>query len=81
MPVNERRRGHRRAQARRLADAAEGEHGNVKATKGRERVFVLAAHGKSGRDFTFEEDGTQGKELVIRFEYHPATLTDWPRDA
>jgi len=53
----------------------------VKAAEGKERLFVLAVPGKSGHDFIFEEDGTQGKELVIRFEYHPATLTDWPGDA
>jgi len=65
----------------RLADAAEGEHGNVKAAEGRDRVFILAAPGESGRDFIAEEDGEQGKELVIRFEYRPATLADWPDDA
>ena len=65
----------------RLADAAEGEHGNVKAAEGKDRVFILAAPGESGRDFIAEEDGEQGKELVIRFEYRPATLTDWPEDA
>ena len=65
----------------RLADAAEGEHGNVKAAEGKDRVFILAALGESGRDFIAEEDGEQGKELVIRFEYRPATLTDWPEDA
>jgi len=64
----------------RLADAAEGEHGNVKAAEGKDRVFLLAAPGESGRDFIAEEDGEQGKELVIRFEYHPATLTDWSED-
>jgi len=64
----------------RLADAAEGEHGNVKAAEGKDRVFILAAPGVSGRDFIAEEDGEQGKELVIRFEYRPATLTDWPED-
>ena len=64
----------------RLADAAEGEHGNVKAAEGKERVFILAEPGESGRDFIAEEDGEQGKELVIRFEYRPATLTDWPDD-
>jgi adenine-specific DNA-methyltransferase len=64
----------------RLADAAEGEHGNVKAAEGKDRVFILAAPGESGRDFIAEEDGEQGKELVIRFEYRPATLTDWPDD-
>jgi len=65
----------------RLADAVEGEHGNVKAAEGKDRVFILAAAGDSGRDFIAEEDGEQGKELVIRFEYRPATLIDWPDDA
>ena len=64
----------------RLADAAEGEHGNVKATDGKDRVFILAAPGDSGHDFIAEEDGEQGKELVIQFEYSPATLTDWPEE-
>ena len=64
----------------RLAEAAEGEHGNVKAAEGKDRVFILAAPGVSGRDFIAEEDGEQDKELVIRFEYRPATLTDWPED-
>ena len=64
----------------RLADAAEGEHGNVKAVEGTNRVFILAAPGESGRDFITETDGDQGKELAIRFEYRPATLTDWPED-
>jgi len=54
----------------RLVDATEGEHGNVKPTNG-DRVFVLAEP-----DFIAEEDG----ELIIRFEYRPATLTDWPED-
>jgi adenine-specific DNA-methyltransferase len=60
----------------RLADAAEEEHGNVKPTEGKDRVFLLTAPGESGRDFIAEEDG----ELVIRFEYRPATLADWPED-
>ena len=64
----------------RLTDAAEGEHGNVKAAEGKDRVFILSAPGASGRDFIAEEHGGQGKELVIRFEYRPATLTDWPED-
>lgn len=72
----------------RLSGAAEGEHGNVKAAEGKDRVFILVASGESGRDpstssgqsFIAEEDGEQGKELVIRFEYRPATLTDWPDD-
>ena len=65
----------------RLADAAEGEHGNVKAAEGKDRVFILSPPGKSGRDFIAEEDGEHGKELVIRFEYRPATLADWPENA
>jgi adenine-specific DNA-methyltransferase len=65
----------------RLVDAAEGEHGNVKAAEGKDRVFILEGPGESGRDFIAEEDGEQGKELVIRFEYRPATLTDWPDGA
>ena len=54
-----------------LVDAAEGEHGNVKAAEGRDRVFVL-----SPEDFIAEVDG----ELELRFEYRPATLEDWPAD-
>ena len=64
----------------RLADAAEGEHGNVKAAERKNRVFILAAPGDSGHDFIGEEDGEQGKELVILFEYRPAKLTDWSDD-
>ena len=60
----------------RLADAAEGEHGNIKAAEGKDRVFLLTAASESGHDFIAEENG----ELVIRFEYRPATLTDWPDD-
>ena len=60
----------------RLVNAAEGEHGNVRAAEGKDRVFILAAPGESGRDFIAEEDGEQGEELVIHFEYRPATLTD-----
>jgi adenine-specific DNA-methyltransferase len=61
----------------RLVDAVEGEHGNVKAAEGKDRVFILMV----ANDFIAEEVGEQGKELVIRFEYRPATLTDWPDDA
>lgn len=61
--------------------AAEGEPGNVKAAKGKDRVFILAAPGESGRDFLAEEAGEQGQELAIRFEYCPATLCDWPDEA
>lgn len=53
-----------------LVDAAEGEHGNVRPTEGKERVFILA------KDFIGEENG----ELSIRFEYRAATLDDWPDD-
>ena len=64
----------------RLADAAEGEHGNVKAAEGKDRLFILAAQGESGRDFLVEEDSEHGNELVVLFEYRPATLTDWPEE-
>ena len=58
----------------RLADAAEGEHGNVKAAGDRKRVFVLA-----GGDFAADETGESGtSELVLRFEYRPAAVDDWP---
>jgi adenine-specific DNA-methyltransferase len=59
----------------RLVDAAEGEHNNAKEAVGKERRFILTAN-----DFIAREDGENGKELVIRFEYRPATLTDWPED-
>ncbi|MDZ7665091.1 MAG: DNA methyltransferase [Desulfotignum sp.] len=32
-------------------------------------------------DFIAEEDGESGRELVIRFEYRPATLADWSETA
>lgn len=53
----------------RLVDAAEGEHGNVKAAESKDRVFILA-----DEEFIAEEDG----DLVLRFAYRPATLADWP---
>lgn len=56
----------------RLVDAAEGEHGNVKPANDNDRVFILAAE-----NLIAEQNG----ELVIRFEYRPTTLTDWPEDA
>lgn len=59
----------------RLVDVAEGEHGNVKVAEGKDRVFILAS-----KDFAVLEQGEQGPELVLRFEYRPATLTDWPDD-
>ena len=64
----------------RLAGAAEGDHGNVKAADRKGRVFILTAPGESGHDFIAEENSGQGRELVIRFEYRPATLSDWPED-
>ena len=64
----------------RLVDAAEGEHSNVKAAGDKNRVFILAAPGDTGHDFIVEENSKQGKELVVRFEYRPATLTDWPEN-
>ncbi|ABI56888.1 site-specific DNA-methyltransferase [Alkalilimnicola ehrlichii MLHE-1] len=60
----------------RLVDAAEGEHGNVKEAEGKNRVFILA-----GEDFIAEENGEAGRELIIRFEYRPATMEDWSEDA
>jgi adenine-specific DNA-methyltransferase len=65
----------------RLTHVAEGEHGNVKAPDGKGRVFILAAPASLGLHFIAEEDGESGKELVVRFEYRPATLSDWPEDA
>ena len=62
----------------RLTDAAEGEHGNVKAAEGKDRLFILVA--SAGHGFIAEEDGEQGRELVIRFEYRPAMRTDWPEE-
>ena len=62
----------------RLTDAAEGEHGNVKAAEGKDRLFILVA--SAGHGFIAEEDGEQGREIVIRFEYRPATRTDWPEE-
>jgi adenine-specific DNA-methyltransferase len=53
----------------RLVDVAEGEHGNIKPANGKDRVFILKA-----TDFIALEAG----ELSLRFEYRPATLTDWP---
>lgn len=59
----------------RLVDAAEGEHGNIKAVDEKARRFVLSTD-----DFVAEEEGPNGvRELVIRFEYRAATLGDWPK--
>jgi adenine-specific DNA-methyltransferase len=65
----------------RLVDAVEGEHGDVKTVESKDRVFLLATDGGPECLFITEEDGEQGKELVIRFEYRPATLADWLDDA
>lgn len=61
-----------------LADATEGKHDNVKESEGTNRVFVLAAEKDTEHRIISEVQGKQGKELVIRFEYRPATLADWP---
>jgi adenine-specific DNA-methyltransferase len=53
----------------RLADAAEGEHGNVRETESKTRVFIPSAS-----DFMSVEND----ELIIRFEYRPAVMDDWP---
>lgn len=65
----------------RLVDGTEGEHSNVKTANGKDRVFILAEPGESGHDFIAEEnDGVENPELVIRFNYRPATLSDWPTE-
>ena len=46
----------------RLADVAEGEHGNVKAAEGKDRRFKLAAE---------QPLAVENSELVIRFTYLP----------
>lgn len=53
----------------RLVDAAEGEHGNVKAGEGKDRILILASE-----DFIAEDDG----DLILGFAYRPASLNDWP---
>ena len=45
------------------------------ATSRRPRARSARLHPGGRSDFIAEEDG----ELVIRFEYRPATLTDWPK--
>ena len=64
----------------RLTDATQDEHGNVKATAGKDRLFILASPGESGHGFLEEEASELGKDLVIRFEYRPPTLEDWPEE-
>ena len=58
-----------------LVNATEGEHRNVKVASAKKRAFLLTE-----TDFIAEEDGEHGKELVVRFEYRPATLADWPEN-
>jgi len=60
----------------RLVDAAEGEHHNVKAANSNPRVFVLADD--SAAHAVEEASDAAHRELLIRFEYRPATLEDWP---
>ncbi|MDE0555887.1 MAG: hypothetical protein OXI24_16840 [Candidatus Poribacteria bacterium] len=62
----------------RLADAAESEHGNIKAVEAKKRVFVLSEPGDSGYDFITEEEHAHGSKLIIHFTYRPPTLRDWP---
>ena len=59
----------------RISAAQEGEHGNVKTADNAERKFILAAS-----DFIFEEDGDQGKELILSFEYRPSQMNDWSEE-
>lgn len=65
----------------RLVDAAEGEHGNIKAAEGKDRVFILAPAGDSGHDFVQLEKVNGQDELVIQFVYRPASAEDWTEDA
>jgi adenine-specific DNA-methyltransferase len=59
----------------RLVDAAEEEHGNIKAVNGKDRVFILHA----AKPLSLTDDGQQ-QELFVDFEYRPATLNDWPAE-
>jgi adenine-specific DNA-methyltransferase len=65
----------------RVVDATEGEHGNVKPGEGKDRVFILAPGGESGRGFLAVEKVNGQDELVIRFAYRPATVHDWTEEA
>lgn len=56
----------------RIKNAAEGEHGNIKAQENADRRFILCKE-----DFIEEIDGETGNELAIYFEYRPAELNDW----
>ncbi len=57
----------------RLADATEGEHGNIKSAE--RRHFILARE-----DPIHTEAGPDGDEVVIRFEYRPSSVADWHPD-
>ncbi|AHJ95531.1 site-specific DNA-methyltransferase [Hymenobacter swuensis] len=59
----------------RLADAAEGEHGNVKAAEGKDRVFILR---EGAAVYALD---AKAQELTFFFEYRPATADDRPADA
>ena len=52
-------------------DTTEGEHGNIKSAE--RRHFIL-----TGNDPILAEDGPDGEALVIRFEYRPTSMADWP---
>lgn len=66
----------------RLADAAEGEHGNVKTAEGKERVFVLRTHQPAAPAYALAAPAPGAPaELTFFFEYRPATLADWPAAA
>lgn len=65
----------------RLVAATEGERGNNKAAEGKDRVFVLAPAGEAGHDFLSIDTVNGREELVIGFEYRPATIDDWTDDA
>lgn len=64
----------------RLTDATQDEHGNVKATDGNDRLFILAGAGESGHDFLAQEPSELGNDLVICFEHRPPTLADWSEE-
>ena len=57
-----------------LANASEGDRGNIKAAEGKNRLLMLAVSLASGRDFIKEIDGERGAELG-----HPLRIS--PGDA
>jgi hypothetical protein len=59
----------------RLVDATEDRQGNAKVDEGDDRVFILAGGtDDSIRPFLSVENGEQGGELAVFFEYRPATV-------